>query len=191
MDDLIQDVFVEAAAGIARLREPEAIKGWLATIAVRTVRRRLRMRRAWRFLGLERDVGEMVLVDPRASPADRVLLRAVYKVLDEMPVQDRLAFTLHMIEGETLEAVAKLCGCGLTTAKRRVARGQRLHRAEDVGWVTGKICCGRSPLPAGGSTRVCPIGTSNAWWRRRGGGASAARPRCGRCSRPERPPSWR
>jgi RNA polymerase sigma-70 factor (ECF subfamily) len=126
LDDLVQDVFAEAAAGIARLREPDAIKGWLATIAVRTVRRRLRMRRAWRFLGLDRHEGEIVLVDPRVSPADRALLRAVYEVLDQMPVDDRLAFTLHVIEGETLEAVAKLCGCALATAKRRVARGQRL-----------------------------------------------------------------
>jgi len=126
VDDLVQDVFYEATRGIARLREPEAIKGWLATIAVRTVRRRLRMRRAWRLLGLERDASEMVVVDPRASPAERILLRAVYRVLDDMPVQDRLAFTLHVIEGETMEAVARLCGCGLVTAKRRVARGQRL-----------------------------------------------------------------
>jgi len=126
VDDLIQDVFVEATAGIARLREPEAIKGWLATIAVRTVRRRLRVRRTWRLLGLDRDAANTVLVDPRASPADRILLRAVYQVLDEMPVQDRLAFTLHTIEGETMEAVAKLCGCTMATAKRRVSRGQRL-----------------------------------------------------------------
>jgi RNA polymerase sigma-70 factor (ECF subfamily) len=126
LDDLVQDVFAEAAAGIARLREPDAIKGWLATIAVRTVRRRLRIRRAWRFLGLDRDEGEIALVDPRVSPADRALLRAVYRVLDQMPVEDRLAFTLHVIEGETLEAVAKLCGCALVTAKRRVARGHRL-----------------------------------------------------------------
>jgi RNA polymerase sigma-70 factor (ECF subfamily) len=126
VDDLIQDVFVEAAAGIARLRDPDAIKGWLATIAVRMVRRRLRVRRAWRFLGLDRDAADTVLVDPRASPADRVLLRSVYRVLDEMPVDNRLAFTLHIIEGETMEAVAKLCACTLATAKRRVARGQRL-----------------------------------------------------------------
>ena len=135
LDDLVQDVFVEAAAGIARLREPEAIKGWLATIAVRLVRRRLRLRRARRFLGLERDDGEIVvLVDPRVSAADRVLLRAVYQVLDEMPVQDRLAFTLHVIEGEKLEVVAKLCGCALATAKRRIARGKRLieQRMADV-----------------------------------------------------------
>lgn len=126
VEDLIQDVFVEASAGVARLREPEAVKGWLATVAVRTVRRRLRARRAWRFLGLDRDAAETVLVDPRASPADRVLVRAVYRVLEEMPIDNRLAFTLHIIEGETMEAVAKLCGCTLATAKRRVARGQRL-----------------------------------------------------------------
>ncbi len=126
VDDLVQDVFVESAAGITGLREPEAIKGWLATIAVRTVRHRLRVRRTWRFLGLDRDAGEMVLVDPRISPADRVLLRAVYDVLDEMPVDERLAFTLHIIEGETMETVAKLCGCSLATAKRRLARGQRM-----------------------------------------------------------------
>jgi len=126
VDDLVQDVFVEATAGIARLREPEAIRGWLATIAVRTVRRRLRLRRIWRFFGLERDASESQQVDHAASPVDRLLLRSVYRVLDDMPVEDRLAFSLHTIEGETMEAVAKLCGCTFATAKRRVARAQRL-----------------------------------------------------------------
>jgi RNA polymerase sigma-70 factor, ECF subfamily len=125
VDDLVQEVFVEAAAGMAGLREPDAIKGWLATIAVRRVRRHLRLRRVWRFLGFDRDVGQAGLVDPAASPVDRLLLRAVYRVLDDMPTEDRLAFGLHVIEGETLEAVAKLCGCSFATAKRRVSRAQR------------------------------------------------------------------
>jgi len=57
VEDLVQDVFVEAARGIRRLREADAIRGWLATIAVRTVRRRLRLRRAFRFLGLDAGQG--------------------------------------------------------------------------------------------------------------------------------------
>lgn len=125
VDDLVQDVFVEAARGIGRLRQPEAIKGWLATIAVRTVRRRLRMRRLRRFLGFDDDTGGARLVDPSATPLDRLLLRSVYRVLDQLPVEDRLAFSLHTIEGETMEAVARLCGCSFATAKRRVARAQR------------------------------------------------------------------
>jgi RNA polymerase sigma-70 factor (ECF subfamily) len=126
LEDLVQDVFVEAAAGIGRLRDPEAIKGWLATIAVRTVRRRLRLRRVWRFFGFDRDADLTAQSDPGASPVDRLLLRAVYRVLDDMPTDDRLAFSLHTIEGETMETVAKLCGCTYATAKRRVSRAQHL-----------------------------------------------------------------
>ena len=125
VDDLVQEVFVEAAAGIARLRDPGAIKGWLATIAVRRVRRHLRLRRVWRFFGFERNPHQSRLIDPGVSPVDRLLLRAVYRVLDDMPIEDRLAFGLHVIEGETMEAVAKHCGCSFATAKRRVSRVQR------------------------------------------------------------------
>jgi RNA polymerase sigma-70 factor, ECF subfamily len=125
VDDLVQDVFVEAARGISSLRQPEAIKGWLATIAVRVVRRRLRMRRLRRFLGVDHASSGVDAVDPSASPLDRLLLRAVYQVLDDLSVEDRLAFSLHTIEGEKMESVAHLCGCSMATAKRRVARAQR------------------------------------------------------------------
>jgi RNA polymerase sigma-70 factor (ECF subfamily) len=133
VDDLVQDVFVEATAGIAGLRNPEAIKGWLATIAVRTVRRRLRVRRVWRFLGLD-DADSAGPIDSGASPLNRLLLHAVYRVLDAMPIEDRLAFGLHAIEGETMEKVAELCGCSYAAAKRRVARAQRriAERLSDV-----------------------------------------------------------
>jgi RNA polymerase sigma-70 factor (ECF subfamily) len=53
----------------------------------------------------------------------------VYQVLDELPVEDRLAFSLHHIEGEKLEGVARLCGCSAATAKRRIARAQRAIEA--------------------------------------------------------------
>jgi RNA polymerase sigma-70 factor (ECF subfamily) len=125
IDDLIQDVFVEASRGIRDLREPEAVKGWLSTIAVRLVRRRLRWRRLRRFLGLDGGADYTHMVDAAASPIDKLLLRSVYRVLDELPVDDRMAFTLHLIEGETIEQIARLCGCSLATTKRRVARAQK------------------------------------------------------------------
>jgi RNA polymerase sigma-70 factor (ECF subfamily) len=122
VEDLVQDVFVEAARGIANLREEEAIRGWLATIAVRTVRRRLRLRRARRFFGLDSAADYDRLIDPAASPVDKLMVATIYRVLDEVPVGDRLAFSLHQIEGEKLEEVARLCGCSCASAKRRIAR---------------------------------------------------------------------
>ena len=124
VEDLIQDVFLAASRGIADVRQPEAVKGWLATIAARVVRRRLRLRYLQRLLGMDVEADYSELVDPSASAADKVLLAEVYRVLDDVAVDDRLAFCLHHVEGETLEAVAELCGCSLATAKRRIARAR-------------------------------------------------------------------
>ena len=129
VDDLVQDVFVEAARGIRELRAPEAVKGWLATIAVRLVRRRLRWRRLRRFLGMDEGADYSRLADAAASPVDKLLLHSVYKVLDELPVDDRMAFSLHLVEGETVERTADLCGCSLATVKRRIARAQQAIEA--------------------------------------------------------------
>jgi RNA polymerase sigma-70 factor, ECF subfamily len=126
VEDLVQDVFVEATRGIARLQEPEAIKGWLATIAVRVVRRHLRRRRLRAFLGRDAGADYSNLVDPSASPVDLMMLNAVYRVLDDIPTDERIAFSMHVIEGETVEGVARLCGCSYATAKRRIARAQRV-----------------------------------------------------------------
>lgn len=126
VEDLVQEVFVEAARGIENLRAPEAIKGWLATIAVRTTRRTLRLRRLRSFVGLDAGSDYAHVVDGSASPEDRVLLASVYRVLDGIAAGDRVAFALHNIEGEKLENVARLCGCSCATAKRRIARVQRV-----------------------------------------------------------------
>jgi len=125
LDDVVQDVFLAAAGGLKRLRDPNATKAWLATAAVRMVRRRLRLRRMWRWLGIGQDDRPPApLVDSGSNPVDRLLLGAVYHVLDGMAVDDRVAFVLHCIEGETLDAVAGICRCSLATAKRRIARAQ-------------------------------------------------------------------
>jgi RNA polymerase sigma-70 factor, ECF subfamily len=128
LDDVVQDVFLAAARGLGRLRERSeaTIKAWLATAAVRMVRRRLQLRRMWRWLGIgDGDKPPAKLVDAGSNPVDRLLLESVYRVLDGLPVDDRVAFVLHCIEGETLEGVAQICRCSLATTKRRVARAQQ------------------------------------------------------------------
>ena len=120
-DDLIQDVFVVAAEGLHRLREPGAVKGWLASITVRLALRRLRRRRFLRFF-TSGSPEELHAVATRCGdPEDRLLLREVYAALDELPAAQRVAWVLRHLEGETVDRVAMLCGCSLATAKRRIA----------------------------------------------------------------------
>jgi RNA polymerase sigma-70 factor (ECF subfamily) len=66
------------------------------------------------------------LADPGATPEQRAMLGRLYRVLDELPVELRVAWVLRRAEGEQLESVAKLCSCSLATAKRRIDRAQAL-----------------------------------------------------------------
>jgi RNA polymerase sigma-70 factor, ECF subfamily len=124
LEDLIQEVFAEAASTFEALREPDAMRGWLATIAVRVTRKRLFRRRLFNLVGLGSSAEYEALPDLAASPYDRVLLGAIYRALDQLAPDDRIAFVLHHIEGETLDAVARLTGCSITTAKRRIFRAK-------------------------------------------------------------------
>ena len=99
---------------------------WLATVTVRVASRRLRRRRLWRFLGLDDVTGSAEPVATGASPEQQALLASLYRVLDDVPVRERVAWALRFLEGRGLDEVATLCGCSLATAKRRVAAVQQV-----------------------------------------------------------------
>lgn len=130
VDDLIQEVFLAAFRQRDQLRDPNAAKNWLATIAVRTARRQLRRRRLRQFVGLDQGGPALELPDPAISPEKRALLARVYEILDRMGVERRLAWTLRYVEGEKLEVVAERCNCSLATVKRRIASAQAMLLAE-------------------------------------------------------------
>lgn len=121
VDDVVQDVFLSAVHGLARLRDPGAIRGWLATVTVRLCRRRLRLRRlrVWIHLDDAHDYAELAV--PGTPAEDRVFLARVYRTLDAVPADQRIAWILRHVNGDDLETVARVCGCSLATAKRRIA----------------------------------------------------------------------
>lgn len=125
LEDLVQDTFVSALRGLRGLREPLAIKGWLAKIAVRLATRRLRARRIRRALHLEHDVLDYApICAPSASEEQRAMIARVYVVLDGLPTGERVAWVLRYVQGEPLHRIPELCACSLSTAQRRLARAQ-------------------------------------------------------------------
>jgi RNA polymerase sigma-70 factor, ECF subfamily len=121
VDDIVQDVFVVAVRGIDALRDPDAVRPWLATIAVRVIRRRLRTLRLRRWCGLDDAPEYESVAATGASPEDRALLSRVYELLDQLSPDHRVAWCLRHVHGYDLETVAELCGCSLATAKRWIA----------------------------------------------------------------------
>ena len=124
VDDVVQDVFVEAVRGLGTVRDPQAVKGWLAAVTVRVAGRRLKVRRLKRWMGMEAAPHHDCLEAPGASPEERALLACVYNVLNQVPVPARTAWILRHVEGERLESIATACSCSLATAKRRIAAAQ-------------------------------------------------------------------
>ena len=122
--DLVHDVFVTALESVNRLLDPKALRAWLTQIAVFTARARIRRRvrgRILRFLPFSE------LPEPEMPPADfeaSEAMQAVYRVLDALDTDQRIAFALRFVAGMELTEVAASCGVSLATIKRRLSRAQ-------------------------------------------------------------------
>jgi RNA polymerase sigma-70 factor (ECF subfamily) len=129
VDDLVQDVFLEAHRGLSSLREAGALGGWLARICVRRATRRLRRRRLLALLSLDTVVERDLPLDGSASPEQRAEVARIYRRLDQLPVAERVAWLLRHVEGESLDDMVVLCGCSKSTVQRRLLRAEaRLER---------------------------------------------------------------
>ena len=87
--------------------------------------RRIARRRRWQWL-----LGAAEEVLPTASdPRMRQRVHELYDALHTVPPKLRIPWILHVIEGETLPDVSRLCDISLATAKRRIAEaGARVER---------------------------------------------------------------
>ena len=130
VDDVLQEAFCDAIGGLRGLREPSEFRAWMVRIAVRRVQRRISRRRRWHWL-----LGAAEQVTPTVSdPRMRQRVHELYEVLHTVPPKFRIPWILHVIEGETLPDVSRLCDISLATAKRRIAEAEarvdrRLHEA--------------------------------------------------------------
>ena len=124
VDDVVQDVFLDAYRGLRGLRDPSAVRHWLATVTVRKARRRLARRRMMRWLGLDapRDLNDVP--DAVASADGRAQVLSIYRILDRVSPDARIAWVMHRVEDQPLEVVAEVCGCSRATAHRRVREAQ-------------------------------------------------------------------
>jgi RNA polymerase sigma-70 factor (ECF subfamily) len=125
-EDALQETFVIAFERLAQLQQEQALRSWLAQIAVSQARRLFRRRKLWALFGRERtrDVALDCLASPTAPPETRAELALVAQALELVPTPPRIAWILRFVEDYQLDEVADACGCSLATAKRRIAAAQ-------------------------------------------------------------------
>jgi RNA polymerase sigma-70 factor, ECF subfamily len=128
--DTIQDVFLQVFRNIGNVREPEKLRPWIRTVTVMTARKRIRSRRRARWLRFwPFDAPELEVESHDADDVTLSALRATYRVLDRLPTDLRLVFTLRFVEEMELTEIAEATGVSLATVKRHLQKAQQRFSA--------------------------------------------------------------
>lgn len=139
-EDLVQDVFVQALDALERLTEPAAFGSWIGSITIRTAHKRIRRKRLKLRLGLARrePVDVDAVVSSSAPPDVASELRALYRLLDELPSEARIALVLRRVEGMQLTEIAEHMKLSLATVKRRLEAAESKLAARLAGEGEGR-----------------------------------------------------
>jgi RNA polymerase sigma-70 factor (ECF subfamily) len=123
IDDLEQDTFVTVLDRCHTLRDPSALRSFVVSVAMRLARNELRKRAIRRFVGLE-GLSEQSAAQAY-DPVTAERFRHLYRALDRLESNGRIAYVLRHVEGYELAEVATACGCSLSTVKRWLARAEQ------------------------------------------------------------------
>lgn len=119
-EDLTQDVFLCLFNKIASLRDPGALRSFVVSVTVRTLKWKLRRRRLRQWVRLT-ETGELPDVPvPGVDAAEA--LRVFYRLLEKLGIDERMVFVLRRVDGMQLQEVADATGYSLATVKRRLRR---------------------------------------------------------------------
>jgi len=120
VDDVVQEVFLDAIRGLAKLRDRDSVRAWLTVVTLRLARKKLRSRGVHSSFSFENEEYEQL---PAAGldPEQHLRLTWVAAILDSLPSDVQRPWILHCMEGLGLPEVARTCACSVTTAKRRIA----------------------------------------------------------------------
>jgi RNA polymerase sigma-70 factor (ECF subfamily) len=128
-EDLAQEVFYRVYRNASSLRDPNSLRSYVYSFAIRALKSQLRYKRLRAWLSFH---GPETLVDLRHSSLDvesRELLAKFYALLDRLSSRDRLVFVLRRVEGLTVEEIATTMDLSRSTVKRSMAHASsRLAR---------------------------------------------------------------
>lgn len=127
-DDVVHQVFLNILTSIHKVKDPALLRSWITSVTINTVRRELRSRKYRHILMFVPDVA--VDIDHQIPVSDRKLLRSAFTILKRMNIEDRMAFTLHYVDGQTLSEVAESTGVSTATVKRRLAKARKVFLRE-------------------------------------------------------------
>ena len=132
-DDLGQEVLYCVFRKIGTLREPDSMRSFVYSIAVRALKSELRRKRLRSWLSFHPPEELVDLTSRTMDMESRDLLRKCHALLDRLTPRDRLVFILRRMESMTVDEIAAAMDLSLSTVKRSMAHASnRLLRWIDA-----------------------------------------------------------
>lgn len=130
-DDIAQDIFVSIVRNGGSVRDPARLEAWAASVAFNAICNEFRRRKFRRWLALD-SLRESEEPRHHIDFEGRELVARAQRILEILPVALRMPFTLELFGNANQDEIARLCGCSLRTARRRLkaARERFLLHAE-------------------------------------------------------------
>jgi RNA polymerase sigma-70 factor, ECF subfamily len=128
--DAVQDVFVVVHRKLPEFRGDSKVTTWLFGICVRVARDRRRAAYVRREVVAGSNLGTNLSDgDGTMDVERREALRLLERIMDEMPLEQRVVFALFELEGESCETIAELVGAPLGTVYSRLRLARKaFHR---------------------------------------------------------------
>lgn len=124
--DVAQEAFIRVHTALERYDQKRDFVNWLYRIARNLAIDALRRRR--RRANPTEDLTSLPLDAPARARPDLDLPDRVAEVLEELPVEYRLALTLREFHGMTPREIARVTDCSYPTARWRLHRARNLFR---------------------------------------------------------------
>ena len=133
VQDVSQETFIKAYRAIPNFRGDSAFYTWLYRIAVNTAKNHLVSKsRRPPNIDVDIDDGEFqnnsaVLRDnesPQASLATSQMEQVIFRSIENLPSELRIAVTLREFDGLSYEEIAKIMNCPVGTVRSRIFRAR-------------------------------------------------------------------
>jgi len=117
-EDIVQEVFCRLARKAKTLRQPECLRSFIISFAIRVLKWDFRRRRVHSWLTFEPAEALADVVTVSLDVEARALLRRFYALLARLRARERLVYALRHIESMTIEETALAMDLSLSTVKR-------------------------------------------------------------------------
>ena len=132
-DDLTQEVFIEVFNSISKFREDSRLSTWIYRIAVNKSLEHLRRMKRKKRTGIlswlnkenqELSQGAIDFNHPGVLAENKEQSRVLFRSIEKLPESQRVAFTLHKLEGLSYDQIADIMQKSLSSIE------SLMHRAK-------------------------------------------------------------